>query len=267
MDYLSQDELTKLEELKGEDVFTCETLAQLDRILASTPFRSLREHAKDFLGFVVKKRLLGLADHIKEVMIAIHVFGESADYDPLEHTKVREAGGNLRERLEAFYTDEGIDDPIYIAIPLRTYAPDIEDRRQSIGVSVFENWNPGGDQDFLCHAVADEIVHRFGHLRRLDARRIVGVPPHADLPAFLLRGSLECLEDTVRLNYSLSDLGARKILVSDHITGHRDELLKLAQHVASSTLSRIHHRPAIAAKPPQRASSASTHRRKATKGS
>jgi TolB-like protein len=264
MDYLSQDELTKLEGLKQTDSFTVETLVQLDRILASTPFRSLRERAKDFLGFVVKKRLLGLTDDIKETTIAIHVFGESADYNPLEHTKVREAGGNLRERLHAFYADEGVDEPIYIVIPLRTYVPQIQDRRQSIGVSVFENWNPAGDQEHLCQAVADEIVHRFGNLRRLNAQRIAEVPQDGDHPDYLLRGSLECLDQTVRLNYSLSDLGALRILASDHITGHREELLKLAQHVASSAITRMQHSISKPGKP-RPSSSSSNHRRKATK--
>ena len=152
---------------------------------------------------------------------------------------MRVAAGSLRQRLQRYYKTEGQDAPIVIAIPLGTYVPDIQDRRWRVAVSVFENWNATGDQDYLCHAVADEIAHRLAETRHGLARRVARLETAGEHLDFGLRGSLECSRNRLRLNFSLSDLQHGVSVLSDHVEGHRDDLLKLSQQVAGAVAAEL----------------------------
>jgi TolB-like protein len=242
MDYLSQDEQEQLKALRRLEPFVEESLQQLDRILASLEFRGSHEHAQNFLRFIVVKQLLRQAADIKETTVAVHVFGESADYDPKEHTKVRVAAGSLRRKLERYYKDEGRDDAILITIPVGTYVPDIRDRRWRVAVGVFENWNARRDHEHLCHATADEITHRLGQMPRGFAQRVTRLDADGDLHEYGLRGSLECSRDRLRVNYSLSDLRHGLSILSDYAEGHRNDLLKLSQKVAAAVAAELQRR-------------------------
>jgi hypothetical protein len=233
MDYISSAEQTQLEALVQTDSFVKETIDQCDRILASRTFGRVQKEARAFLDFIVKKRLLGGHDEIKEVIIAIHVFNESPDYNPAESTKIRVAAGNLRERLSRYYKEEGMNDPIEILIPIGTYVPQIRDRRVSIAVRLFENWNPDGAQGYLCAAMVDEIVHQLTQSRNIQAGRVIAFDTCEGF-SFGLCGSLECRADVLRLNISFSDLGCKQVVSNGSIEGPRHDLIKLAGAVANA---------------------------------
>src|SRR6266568_8715913 len=99
MEYLSEKEQAELSALRLAKPFVDDTLNQLDRILASEKFERVQQKAKDFLGFVVGKKLLGREHGIKEMSIAMAVYEEDQTYDPAADTKVRVAGRDLRRRL------------------------------------------------------------------------------------------------------------------------------------------------------------------------
>lgn len=75
------------------------------------------------------KLLRYLADHaikhpgsaLKEYQIATEVFGRPADFDPHLDSLVRVQAGRLRAKLAEYYTSEGSDDPIVVAMPKGTY--------------------------------------------------------------------------------------------------------------------------------------------------
>ena len=152
-DFLTAAERAQLEELRRRDPFVRETLQQVDRIVTSGRFDRVQQRAKDFLGYVVAKTLLGQADQIKETTVALSVFGESTDFNPAETSKIRVAGADLRQRLAAYAQHEGRHDVIHILIPLNTYVPDIRDQRTTVAITEFENWHPNGEQPHLCKAV------------------------------------------------------------------------------------------------------------------
>ena len=242
MQYLSQEEQAELMALRLRDPFSQATLIQLDRILASETFRRVKRNAKDFLGYVIAKKLLGREDDIKETMVAVHAFGESADFDTAIHTKVRVAAANLRQRLAGYYVGEGQDEPIEIAIPMGTYVPEIRDRRIVVMISRFENWNPIGDQDYLCTTVSDDIAHQLAQVPRMLPQRVLAIevpnmPDHR--VGFGLRGSLECRGQTMRLNVSLSDLRAGRVIWDEAFEGRRNDLLKLSQRVAAAIVAAL----------------------------
>jgi len=239
MEYLSQQERADLKARQLADSFVDETVRQLDRIHTSETFRRAQKHAKDFLGFIVTQKLLGREEVIKEVTIAIHAYGESANYSPTERSTVRVAAGTLRQRLAEYYAEEGRTDAIEITIPPETYVPAIRDRRAAVAVSVFENWNPRRAQDHLCRTVSEEIVHLLAQVGALQAARVCAIEQMDHSLSYCLRGSLECRDEVMRLNVSLSDLQAGRVVFGQAFEGHRDDLIKLSRQVAMAVVDAL----------------------------
>ena len=239
MDYLSQQERAQLQELRQRDPFVGEVLQQHDRILKSRKFERVQRKSRDFLAFAVTKALLGKSDEIKETTIAVEVFGEPADFDPKLDSKVRNAGRVLRQRLLDYYHTEGHDDPIEITIPPDTFVPRFVYRRASVAVSLFENWDPRGNQTYFCAMLSDEIVHWLNHCGWVTARRIDSLTQGASRAKYGLRGSLEFKGDTFRVNVSLSDLETGSIICWHTLDGQRDNALGIARQVASFILDAL----------------------------
>jgi TolB-like protein len=239
MDSLGPAERATANAPAAQDSFAEETIRALGRILASTHFKLVREHARRFLDFVVRMKLLNRQDEIKETTIAIHAFGEPADYDPAISGKIRVAAGSLRQKLAEYYSGEGHNDPILILIPKGTYVPEIRDRRVWVVICAFENWNPKGDQAYLCDAATDELVHQLAQGDLIQATRIASLNVDAARVRYGLRGSFECREDLFRLNVSLSDLQASRILCWRSFEGRREELLKVVRQVSESVVARL----------------------------
>jgi tetratricopeptide (TPR) repeat protein len=239
MEYLSPKEQTELKALRLAEPSADETLRQLDRIFASEKFERVQRKAKDFLGFIVSKKLLGLADQIKETTIAVSVYGEPAEYDPAENNKVRMAALDLRARLAEYDAGEGQRDPVAILIPAGTYVPEIRERRPVIAVSLFQNWNLDGVQAHLCGTVSAEIADQLTHTGAVRASRVATLEGVDHNSGYGLRGSLECRANVLRLNASLSDLYTRQIICCHAFEGSRDDIFKLSRQVAEAVVKRI----------------------------
>ncbi len=91
---------------------------QLEKILASSGFVKSRRYS-ELLQYLVKRQVEGTP--VKEVSIAIDVFGKDASFDPAEDTIVRVSIGNLRKKLAHYYLTEGIGDTLRIEIPRGNY--------------------------------------------------------------------------------------------------------------------------------------------------
>ena len=99
-----------------------EVEAELEKILASPLFSRAPRHSR-FLEFVVRKKLAGLTECVKESLIGVEVFGRPPDYDPGSEPAVRVEAGRLRLRLTEYYIGPGKHDPIQIHLPKGTYIP------------------------------------------------------------------------------------------------------------------------------------------------
>ena len=99
-----------------------EVEAELEKILASPLFSRAPRHSR-FLEFVVRKKLAGLTECVKESLIGVEVFGRSPDYDPGSEPAVRVEAGRLRLRLTEYYRGPGRHDPIQLSLPKGTYVP------------------------------------------------------------------------------------------------------------------------------------------------
>ncbi|TIS88000.1 hypothetical protein [Mesorhizobium sp.] len=97
----------------------------LERLLASETF-GRSERARKLLRYLVEREQAGEADRLKGFSIAMDVFGKDGDFDPATDAVVRVQAGRLRELLQHYFANEGIAEPVRIAIPRGGYVPSYE---------------------------------------------------------------------------------------------------------------------------------------------
>jgi hypothetical protein len=99
-----------------------EVRRELERILASVPFRESRRYPA-LLRYVVEKALRGETDDLKERILGIEVFHRPTGYDTNVDPVVRFSAGEVRRRIAQFYQGASEDGPIEIGLPVGTYVP------------------------------------------------------------------------------------------------------------------------------------------------
>lgn len=103
-------------------------LEQLERIREDKLFRDTTR-MKRFLSYVVKEALEGNSELLKGYTIGLEVFDRPDDFDPQSDTIVRVQAGQLRRRLDLYYSSSGLKEEVRIVIPKGQYAPIFEMRR------------------------------------------------------------------------------------------------------------------------------------------
>lgn len=101
---------------------------ELARIEQGPDFRSSARH-RSLLRHLVQRLLDGDQAALKESVIAVEVFGRSAErFDPRQDTIVRVEARRLRQRLARHYQGDGRDSPWRLTLPVGGYVPLIEQR-------------------------------------------------------------------------------------------------------------------------------------------
>jgi hypothetical protein len=132
--------------------------AQLDRILASQPFRA-SERFPRFLKYVVEAVLQSspgtLRENpvrespLRERTIGVEVFGRAPGYDTATDNIVRSTAGEVRKRLAVYYEDPKHRTELRIVVPSGSYLPEFSladstapnpDRATDKGIDPF--WQP-----------------------------------------------------------------------------------------------------------------------------
>src|SRR5689334_17836273 len=98
----------------------CRALVQ--RILASKEFQRANR-LRDFLLYVVDRKLADSPQEITETLIGHRVFGRPAVYNTGEDSIVRTEARILRQRLDRYFTKEDPAEPILLEIPKGSYVP------------------------------------------------------------------------------------------------------------------------------------------------
>jgi hypothetical protein len=101
--------------------------ALVDRIILSSTFAKC-ERLSSLLAYVCDLTLNGRAKEINEQNIGEAVFGRSQNYDSSIDGIVRTQASRLRQRLEMYFTEEGLHEPLRIVIPRGGYVPVFEPR-------------------------------------------------------------------------------------------------------------------------------------------
>lgn len=151
--------------------------AQLERILASASFTN-SERLSRLLRFTVQSAAEGKLDQLKEYALAVSVFDKRHSFDPRFDPIVRVEAGRLRNRLKQYYENEGREDSVIIELPKGSYAPRFisagtnrekprEERAGApqnysanwIAVLPFADHSPGGDQEYFCDGMTEELIN------------------------------------------------------------------------------------------------------------
>jgi len=98
--------------------------AQLSRILTSEIF-SRSDRLTAFLAFIVEQSLDGRGGELKEHVLAMEVYGKSADFDTGQDPIVRVDARRLRDKLREYYASAP-HEAIVISVPKGSYAPTFE---------------------------------------------------------------------------------------------------------------------------------------------
>ena len=94
----------------------------VQRIVATPEFvRSPR--LVSFLLFVAERSLNGEKEEINEQSIGVSVFGRRSGYDSNDDNIVRAHASRLRQKLDAYFQNEGTCESLRVSIPKGTYVP------------------------------------------------------------------------------------------------------------------------------------------------
>jgi hypothetical protein len=109
--------------MTGRRVFEeVEVRDQLERILASGPFRNSRR-ASAMLRYTVERALAGETEALKERTIGSDVFGRPAGYDTGADHIVRSTAGDVRRRLAQYYQESAGTGGVKIEFAPGSYVP------------------------------------------------------------------------------------------------------------------------------------------------
>ena len=101
--------------------------SQLARILNSRQFAEA-PRLRAFLEFAIEHALAGNYDRLKEIGVAIDVFGKPQHFNPGLDSTVRAAANRLRAKLRGYYRAEGRHDSLMISLPKGHYIPTFTER-------------------------------------------------------------------------------------------------------------------------------------------
>lgn len=105
----------------------CRDLVQ--KIVSSNDFRRA-PRLREFLQYVVDRKLASAPHEATESVIGHRVFGRPAHYNTGEDSIVRTEARLLRQRLERYFNEEGAGEPIVLEIPKGSYVPVFHRREQ-----------------------------------------------------------------------------------------------------------------------------------------
>ena len=160
--------------------------AELARIAASTPFRRAVRQLR-FLRLLVAATLAGDHHRLREMSLGIEVFMRSAArFDPRLDTIVRVEARRLRQKLEAYYADDGQDARLQFVLPVGGYriefrhlSPAAANGRARNSVAVFP-WVVQGADAATAPLLTTLHAEMVGALARLNGLKVVnaaGTPP------------------------------------------------------------------------------------------
>jgi hypothetical protein len=98
-------------------------LHELDAILNSPAFQTSKR-CQQFLSYVVRNRLEGNLDRLKERTIGVELFHRPAGYATGDDPVVRVQAGEVRRRLEKYYSASPAHSAVHIELHVGSYAPE-----------------------------------------------------------------------------------------------------------------------------------------------
>ncbi len=113
---------TRLAEQSPTDIAHEDVRQALEAILNSKHFVNAHKKKK-FLRLICDFYIEGRAQELNEHILGYDVFGRDSSYNPADDPIVRVFAHEIRKKLEAYYGNEGANDPIRLEIPAGSYQP------------------------------------------------------------------------------------------------------------------------------------------------
>lgn len=162
--------------------------AEFDRLAASQAFRRATRHLR-FLRHLIDVTLAGDHARLREIALGIEIFMRSpARFDPRSDTIVRVEARRLRQKLERYYAEEGLDARLEFQLPVGGYAISLRRRhqelaaRQRISVAVLPVHLETDEGDEALQALAPALsTELVAALTRLNGLRVVATHEAAAL--------------------------------------------------------------------------------------
>ncbi len=107
-----------------------ECRALLQRIVSSAHFAKAPQ-LRDILVYLTRRALEDHATAIGEHEVGCNVLGRRPDFNPNEDNIVRVQVRHLRKKLEDYFTNEGLEEPLILTIPKGSYVPSFSPRPQA----------------------------------------------------------------------------------------------------------------------------------------
>jgi TolB-like protein/Flp pilus assembly protein TadD len=232
-------------------------LEQLDRILNSSTFREAGR-LKRFIKFIVSEAVAGRADELKEYVVGVQVFDKEPSFDPRTDPIVRVQARRLRAMLDRYYREEGVHDELVIELPKGGYGPVFRARqtpekrsaavmlisRNTVAVSQFSDYSPGGNLQYFCEGLRQEIISALSKLSNIrilaDAPNASGNSRPANLQAaILIGGSVRKSGDDLRITAQIVDGASGCYLWSETIDGQLQETFRTQSAVAQALAQQL----------------------------
>lgn len=105
---------------------------ELVRRVVGSPTFARSERLSALLAYVCEMALKGQGAEVNEQKIGHAVFGRRPDYDSSIDGIVRTQASRLRQRLDRYFRQEGVDEPVRIVIPRGGYVPIFEPRPPAV---------------------------------------------------------------------------------------------------------------------------------------
>jgi serine/threonine-protein kinase len=229
----------------------------LNRIVASPAFCSA-ERMSRFLRFVVEQTLADHGNGLKEYAIGIEVFDRKPTYDPRVDPIVRVEARRLRSKLTAFYETEGRDSDMVILLPKGSYTPRFvkaadqesrpaaEPQQRTIAVLPFANVSRDPENEYFSDGLTEELIHALTKVEGLrvvawssasrvrgEERDIYNIGQQLGV-ATVLRGTVRCYQDRLRILAQLVDTRTGYYLWSETYDRHMDEMFAIQEEIARS---------------------------------
>ena len=110
-------------DVEGSKLDTQDARWILARRIARSSTFARSEQLPKLLLYVCKMAISGRVDEINEQRIGVAVYGRSPNYDPAVDGIVRSHATRLRQKLESYFSSEGVHEPMRLEIPRGGYVP------------------------------------------------------------------------------------------------------------------------------------------------
>ena len=235
---------------------------QVDKILSTDGFAGSKKLSQ-LLVFLVEQAIEGRS--FNEYSIALDVFQKNESFDPRIDPVVRVYVRRLRSKLNQYRTTTGLQDPVEIVLPPRTYVPmirmrprpelirpDSSNAQRNIAVRPFRCLSADKADEYFSDGLVEELIHALAKVKgirvisvpALESGRTVSLSARELHEQFrveaVLGGNVRKGFNTMRVSAHLTNAIDGTLIWSEMYERGGDDLLTLQANIADAIVCALH---------------------------